>query len=568
MGKPCFESAVQEEKGRASACPVDPRILFYLLLFIATSAFAAFFATADIHRIVRVLPDDAAYYAQVARNVADGNGLTFDGISRTNGFQPLWLALLVPLHALVHGSPELLFRFTAIQSVLVVALSGLILFRVLRALLPPIAALGAALFATSYALLLAVNGMESGVVVLSVSVLFAHGWHARIAEGNRPGPALLFGALLGVVMLSRLDSVFLVAAVCAALCMGRGSERQSARVRGRRLALVGFGLFAVVAPYLLANRIFFGALMPISGQLKSTFPVPHPGSSLTSIQTFGKIPIFTVLLDVGYLLWFGLRRAETRTLGAQERYLRSCVAVLGAGVILHFLHEALFMKWAVMSWHFMLGIPFVGGVFAVALAAWARRGNGTHWTARSRVAMACLALLTGVQMYRHLTSDGGALWHVRSYDTAVWIRANTPEGSVLAMKDAGILGYFSQRGVVNLDGVVNDMDYQHALADRRLGAYFHDHGVSYLVQHAFLTKERQGSSGARSGIEWSAGGSEANVNTGGYERVALRFLSRRYGTMSDPIKLLRSGEVFRSEPYEEEKEATQVVVWALGRDSL
>ena len=35
--------------------------------------------------------DDAYYYFQIAKNISLGNGPTFDQITNTNGFQPLWL---------------------------------------------------------------------------------------------------------------------------------------------------------------------------------------------------------------------------------------------------------------------------------------------------------------------------------------------------------------------------------------------------------------------------------------------------------------------------------------------
>jgi len=35
--------------------------------------------------------DDAYYYLQISRNIALGNGSTFDGIGKTNGYHPLWL---------------------------------------------------------------------------------------------------------------------------------------------------------------------------------------------------------------------------------------------------------------------------------------------------------------------------------------------------------------------------------------------------------------------------------------------------------------------------------------------
>ena len=42
--------------------------------------------------------DDAFYYFEIARNSAQGFGLTFDRINLTNGFHPLWLGICIPVY--------------------------------------------------------------------------------------------------------------------------------------------------------------------------------------------------------------------------------------------------------------------------------------------------------------------------------------------------------------------------------------------------------------------------------------------------------------------------------------
>ena len=43
------------------------------------------------------------------------------------------------------------------------------------------------------------------------------------------------------------------------------------------------------------------------------------------------------------------------------------------------------------------------------------------------------------------------------------MRDNTPADTVIASWDAGVIGYFSDRPVVNLDGVVNSFEWEAAL---------------------------------------------------------------------------------------------------------
>ena len=35
--------------------------------------------------------DDAYYYFEIARRIADGGGSTFDGLNTNNGYHPLWM---------------------------------------------------------------------------------------------------------------------------------------------------------------------------------------------------------------------------------------------------------------------------------------------------------------------------------------------------------------------------------------------------------------------------------------------------------------------------------------------
>jgi len=51
------------------------------------------------------LVDDAFYSLTVARHIAQGHGLSFDGLHPTNGFQPLYVFLTVPVFWLFPNDP-------------------------------------------------------------------------------------------------------------------------------------------------------------------------------------------------------------------------------------------------------------------------------------------------------------------------------------------------------------------------------------------------------------------------------------------------------------------------------
>jgi hypothetical protein len=69
-------------------------------------------------------------------------------------------------------------------------------------------------------------------------------------------------------------------------------------------------------------------------------------------------------------------------------------------------------------------------------------------------------------------------------EAGVWISENLPEDAVLASWDAGVVGYFAEQSVVNLDGVVNSLEWHDAQHDGTTGPFLSANGVGYLVNHA------------------------------------------------------------------------------------
>ncbi|MGD1049225.1 MAG: hypothetical protein ABR899_10805, partial [Candidatus Krumholzibacteriaceae bacterium] len=155
-----------------------------LLLIAAVALFMAlFFVAAGTHRVLIAVPDDAAYYFKIAGNAAGGRGLTFDGINRTNGFQPLWLYLLTAVFAVRHAAPETMFRIVLLLQVVLLACAALLVHSlVARFFSRRTVLLCLALFAF-FVFIPSANGMESGLVVLSLAAVLSFGVRARIFVG-------------------------------------------------------------------------------------------------------------------------------------------------------------------------------------------------------------------------------------------------------------------------------------------------------------------------------------------------------------------------------------------------
>jgi hypothetical protein len=71
-----------------------------LLAFSLTSSLLVYLAIADEARFLAYVPDDAFYYFKIAENVTRGYFFSFDTVTETNGFHPLWLFVIVPIISL------------------------------------------------------------------------------------------------------------------------------------------------------------------------------------------------------------------------------------------------------------------------------------------------------------------------------------------------------------------------------------------------------------------------------------------------------------------------------------
>ncbi len=257
-------------------------------------------ATDPRNGLFRYSASDAFYYHTIARNFSTLGFPTFDQEFPTNGFHPLWQLVLTALYGLccVTGLGERVYLLASIAGGALLLggavwnLGAALEMRYGRVTgLLPFAAIGPyALFVVplwhvaldvkgfvspfegpeplygtmwSYA-----NGMESALSIFLFSVLVRR----AAANATERLDALKDGALLAVLILSRLDLALVAGGIFAAGLVRAAvdSTGSSLRAAVSRIApsVVLIGL------YLIVNRLYAGAAFPISGAMKSHFPYP------------------------------------------------------------------------------------------------------------------------------------------------------------------------------------------------------------------------------------------------------------------------------------------------------
>jgi hypothetical protein len=155
--------------------------------------------------------DDAFYYYKIAQNITTGQGMTFDGINRTNGFHPLWMAVCVPVFWLARFDLVLPLRVLMLVSAAFSLGAGILIFRLLKKFVPPEAAALAAMvwsFLPSIHRVVVQGGLETSASAFFLMLTFYLAAQWRI-ERDWKRLALL-GLSAGLAILARLDNVFVI----------------------------------------------------------------------------------------------------------------------------------------------------------------------------------------------------------------------------------------------------------------------------------------------------------------------------------------------------------------------
>ena len=469
----------------------------------------------DLVNLIRdVSTDDSFYYFQIAHNLAEGKFSTFDGgITRTNGYHPLWLFLITPFYW-VFDKEAALFGIKAFEIMLVAAGVALVAAAARLARLPWVLLFAA--LPMLYHIPMLIAGMEAaaalfmlGLFMLTVC-LFAR----SPTRWQWPLAAVAF-ALPWV----RLEYIAISLAATAALCLIEWSwqERAPSASLGARARSV-LSVKAVV-PFLAAgagllvyfayNWLVFGGIVPVSGVSKQFWSQDlwesEGGYSLTrNIQDFLRIPAFDdelgVVLEVfAYLLlvWWFARHSRSRQDWLLLAFLAG-VFGLAAGHLAKFAQSVLTVHpyWGSYPWYFVpahLMMAVIIPVRCYVAIYFIRRFVGP----RSRCTVNILGMgivVIGVvfllakadftlpfRLVDWWSKSTSREWEVTSFLGTMVMDRLIPEDSVVGSWDAGAIGYFSRFPVVNLDGLVNSYDYMRARREGIEAAFYQRYGITHFA---------------------------------------------------------------------------------------
>ncbi len=466
--------------------------------FLALGAAIGVLATVRIAASNRVgapslFVDDAYYYFKIAQHVVAGDGSTFDGISHTNGYHPLWLVVLLPVFAIVRSRTAALTVVKALCGALWIAALWQV-GRIGRAIGAPVAmligCLPIAVYTAAAPRALPFAGVETGLVLPLLLAAIV-----PLVRAARTGPReeWIAGVWLAVAVLARLDAVYVVGFLAVLVALRATAARGPHRVGAlARVALPGAAVFVAD---LLVNRIWFGAALTTATRAKTmtpptanNYPLHQYFNDPASMPIIVGVGTASGLVVVAALLAARASRGERARRAPLVRLADIVAALWLAGALATVVFDRQ-SSWALYPWYyyeaFLVLLLGPGVVLAALLPALRLPALSARTLTGAAAGALAVGAVAGVLL--RVAADGGENFLTQNAAAAIALNKVLPHDAVVAMGDrAGVVGYFLDRPVVQLEGIVGSNEYLDAVRHGHAHAFLRREHVTYYAKSANL----------------------------------------------------------------------------------
>ena len=422
--------------------------------------------------LLRFAQDDFYYYLVVAQNLAHGLSSTFDGTTLTNGYHPLYLCVLWAASYFAH-SLRAMFGFLAALD----TLSAAVIFLAARSLFRRTTdnawlANGPAMMIVFLCDFKLYHQMEV-TLTLPLALLFLAQLSRKPTNMNGLWWALL-GGTAALTMLSRIDSLFLIA-----LCLAAGLLEPSYRRSLTRAKVLAFaaGFAPLPAAYLLVNEHVFHRATPVSGVAKQLGP--GNGWNWYTLSNSAS-PESAVLFSAALITLLAIPFWWPRVNPAVR------VVALG-GLLFPFVHWGILLSvsdWKLWGWYgYSLRFSALGVLLVVCnlFARQETRARSRDTLALASYGIFALGLLTLISAHYKVDAE---MRDVAVGAEGIAAFTATHPGRYAMGDRAGMVGYTDGVPTIQTEGLMMDSAFlEHIRRQEPLKQVLREYGVNYYIAY-------------------------------------------------------------------------------------
>lgn len=427
----------------------------------------------SIEFLLNFADDDSFFYIKTAYNFSAGFGSTFDRVDITNGYHPLWFLVLslyfFILNFFLNFTPELYYRLTVILILVINFFTVYSLFLFFKNSNNNDSGRQILLFVPLFLTFVAIRdfGMETHLLCLITSIYLL----VKSREVSSGKNSYTYkGILLALIFLTRIDYLFTVIPVLIISDM----IVTPLQYRKKYLYVSLLSLLIVASLYFSSNWIFFKEILPVTAKVKSTFPetlffhnigkLLEPGAFsnqfIKTVYTSGVIVLFLLL---------SLKEKFKKTFDKTDYFLFGvCCACF-----VYLLLNILINKHALKEWY----VAFPAFVSSLLLVRMIILFPKVYY----------FSLIIFISMFIFMfcvTRIQNPKWNSAYYYSKEINKNTTDEDRIFMIDLSGIIGFFSERKIINGDGLINSYEYQEYLSSNNLTKYFTDRKIDYYSTYS------------------------------------------------------------------------------------
>ena len=442
------------------------------------------------------LIDDSFISMRIAQNIADGRGETFDGVHKTNGYQPLWVWSMVPIFAAIHDPSSAALVCWMLGELLFHAALILLLVFIGKRIddLLTFSAVGFFLGLFPGIKIGMINGLEIPLFlfVFAATAIFAGKLLDRRETELKTGNGIILGLLLSLTFYARLDSFILSFVIGGIILFMRGV---SARIKAKFLSAAALTELICVVPYLIRNRLVYGHIMPLSGAVKQWYLSQFGGnlsSYFSSMEWAGPVSLLQKVITSGepldgraiqfaMLLFFCLSAIAVAYFASKKGSGALAIfAIYGATHLLFFV--SIYRENRAYTRYYFIVEVLALSVASVLLLMWLfqrlfRKNVG------GLVFLLLIATAASLQTSRKdIHSPRRLSPNIARCYAAIWAEENLPKDELFGAFWPGTFSFMSQRKVVDLDGICNDGEFfDEYLKKGKVAEYILEENIRFIA---------------------------------------------------------------------------------------